>query len=82
MARYIQIPKDLNEIKEKFMFGLTKRQVVCFAIDLFPQLEMGIVKIPCLIDIGSSRFLPQIRKNEQSQNHKIKPLFFITNPIT
>ena len=32
MARYIQIPKDLNEIKEKFMFGLTKRQVVCFAI--------------------------------------------------
>lgn len=32
MARYIQIPKDLNDIKEKFMFGLTKRQVICFAI--------------------------------------------------
>ncbi len=29
---YVQIPKDLNDIKEKFMFGLTKRQVVSFGI--------------------------------------------------
>lgn len=34
MAHYVQIPKDLNDIKEKFIMGLTKRQVVCFAIDL------------------------------------------------
>ncbi len=26
----IKIPKDLNDIKEKFMFGLTKRQLICF----------------------------------------------------
>lgn len=31
---YVQIPKDLGEIKKKFMFGLTKRQVVCFGIGL------------------------------------------------
>lgn len=31
---YVKIPKDLNDIKEKFMFGLTKRQVVCFGIGL------------------------------------------------
>lgn len=32
MAHYVQIPKDLNDIKEKFMFGFTKRQVICFGI--------------------------------------------------
>ena len=34
MAHFVRIPKDLNDIKEKFMFNLTKRQVVCFAIGL------------------------------------------------
>lgn len=34
MAHYVQIPKDLNEIKEKFIMGLTKRQVICFGIGL------------------------------------------------
>lgn len=32
MAHYVKIPKDLNDIKEKFMFNLTKRQVICFGI--------------------------------------------------
>ena len=32
MAHYVQIPKDLNDIKQKFMFNLTKRQVVSFSI--------------------------------------------------
>lgn len=27
---YAKIPKDLSEIKQKFLFGLTKRQVICF----------------------------------------------------
>ena len=34
MAHYVKIPKDLNDIKEKFMFNLTKRQVICFGIGL------------------------------------------------
>lgn len=34
IAHYIKIPKDLSLIKQKFMFGLTKRQVVCFGIGL------------------------------------------------
>jgi len=34
MAHYVQIPKDLNDIKEKFIMGFTKRQVFCFAIGL------------------------------------------------
>ncbi|MDD6059188.1 MAG: PrgI family protein [Ruminococcus sp.] len=32
MAQHIKIPKDLDDIREKFMFGLTKRQCLCFAI--------------------------------------------------
>lgn len=32
MAHYVQIPKDLNDIKEKFIMGFTKRQVICFGI--------------------------------------------------
>jgi len=27
---YISVPKDLNQIKSKFILGLTKRQTVCF----------------------------------------------------
>lgn len=34
MAHYVSIPKDLNDIKEKFMMGFTKRQVICFSIGL------------------------------------------------
>ncbi|MGN0679568.1 MAG: PrgI family protein [Oscillospiraceae bacterium] len=29
---YVQIPRDLSKVKEKFLFGLTKRQVVFFGI--------------------------------------------------
>ena len=27
---YVSIPKDLSRVKSKFLFNLTKRQVVCF----------------------------------------------------
>ena len=29
---YVPVPKDLTKVKTKFLFGLTKRQVVCFGI--------------------------------------------------
>lgn len=34
MAHYVSIPKDLNDIREKFVMGFTKRQVICFGIGL------------------------------------------------
>lgn len=34
MAQYVQIPKDLNKVKDKFIMGLTKRQTICFGIGL------------------------------------------------
>ena len=27
---YVPVPKDLTKVKTKFLFGLTKRQVICF----------------------------------------------------
>lgn len=29
---YVSIPKDLSRVKSKFLFNLTKRQVVCFGL--------------------------------------------------
>ncbi|MCC8196567.1 MAG: PrgI family protein [Ruminococcus sp.] len=29
---YVPVPKDLNRVKTKVMFNLTKRQLICFAL--------------------------------------------------
>ena len=29
---YVSVPKDLNEVKTKFIFNLTKRQLFCFTL--------------------------------------------------
>ena len=29
---YVSSPKDLSRVKSKFLFNLTKRQVVCFGL--------------------------------------------------
>ncbi len=31
-ASYISVPRDLTKVKNKVMFGLTKRQLICFSI--------------------------------------------------
>ena len=31
---YVSIPKDLNTVKTKVLFNLTKRQLVCFGCGL------------------------------------------------
>lgn len=32
MANYIPVPRDLTKVKSKVLFGLTKRQLICFSI--------------------------------------------------
>ena len=32
MAFYVNVPKDLSKVKNKVVFNLTKRQLVCFGI--------------------------------------------------
>ncbi|MCQ4021747.1 MULTISPECIES: PrgI family protein [unclassified Ruminococcus] len=31
---YVKIPQDIRAIKQKFMFGLTKRQLLCFGLGI------------------------------------------------
>lgn len=31
---YVNVPKDLNKIKSKVLFNLTKRQLICFCLCL------------------------------------------------
>lgn len=40
MSHFVRVPKDLNDIKEKVVFGLTKRQLICFGIGLVVGLPM------------------------------------------
>ena len=37
---YVPVPKDLTKVKSKFLFGLTKRQVICFGIGAACGLPM------------------------------------------
>lgn len=37
---YVPVPKDLTKVKSKFLFGLTKRQVVCFGIGALVGVPM------------------------------------------
>lgn len=43
---YIKIPRDLSNVKEKFMFGLPKRQVMYFAIGIAIGLPLFFVIMP------------------------------------
>ena len=43
---YIKIPRDLNNVKEKFLFGLTKRQVMYFAMGILLGLPLFFLFMP------------------------------------
>ena len=36
---YVPVPKDLTRVKSKFLFNLTKRQVVCFGLGALVMFE-------------------------------------------
>ena len=37
---YVTIPKDLSQVKTKFLFNLTKRQVICFGCGILIGLPL------------------------------------------
>lgn len=43
---YVQIPKDLNKVKTKIAFNLTKRQLIGFAV-------AGLIGIPIYLQLKS-----------------------------
>ncbi|MEE0264441.1 MAG: PrgI family protein [Acutalibacteraceae bacterium] len=48
---YVKIPKDMALIKQKFMFGLTKRQIICFGIGLLLGLPAFFIVKPLANDL-------------------------------
>ena len=32
MANFVSVPRDLSRVRDKIIFGLTKRQVICFLL--------------------------------------------------
>lgn len=47
---YVQIPRDLNKVKEKFLFGLPKRQVLYFGLGA----GIGLIPFFLLIEYNIS----------------------------
>ena len=40
---YVTIPKDLSQVKTKFLFNLTKRQVICFGCGILAGLPLFFI---------------------------------------
>ena len=72
---YVTVPKDLTKIKSKMLFGLTKRQLVCFGsaalvgVPLFflSKGSMGTTSAALCMILSCSRSscLPSMRKTDK-----------------
>ena len=40
---YVTIPKDLSQVKTKFLFNMTKRQVICFGCGILVGLPLFFI---------------------------------------
>lgn len=40
---YVTIPKDMSQVKTKFLFNLTKRQVICFGCGILAGLPLFFI---------------------------------------
>ena len=43
---YVSVPKDLTKVKSKVLFGLTKRQLVCFGSGALVGVPLFLVLRP------------------------------------
>ncbi len=88
---FVKIPKDLAEINQKFIAGLTKRQVICFGIGIllgFPaffifnnliDLQAGCLALAIMA--GPPVFCGFYKKNGLYLEQKIKLMFaFLKKP--
>ena len=48
MPGYVDVPKDLNSIKSKVAFGLTRRQLICFGVAAAIGLPFFFITRPYL----------------------------------
>ena len=40
---FVPVPKDLNRVKTKVMFNLTKRQLICFSLAAESDILYGLL---------------------------------------
>ena len=45
---YVPVPKDLTRVKSKFLFNLTKRQVICFGLGALAGVPFFFLTIDAL----------------------------------
>ena len=53
---YVTIPKDLTKVKSKVLFGLTKRQLICFgaaALELYVHGSLNVFNHRTNVDINN-----------------------------
>ena len=56
---YVTVPKDLTHVKSKVLFGLTKRQLVCFGGALLtggPLYFLGSLLLICPLGLAIRAF--------------------------
>ena len=68
MAINVKVPSDLNRVKEKVMFGLTKRQVVCFSLAAMIGLPTFFLLKKLNVDVSVPTF---------AMMAVMMPLFFV-----
>ena len=88
---YVTIPKDLSKVQSKVLFGLTKRQVICFGaaavigVPLFflTKEALGTTTAAlCMILVMLPFFLfAMYQRNGQPLEVKVKPLPHYSNSL-
>ena len=80
---FVPVPKDLNRVKTKIMFNLTKRQLICFAlaaaagvpIFFLTKPSLGISTSAMLMVVIMLPFIFFALYEKDGQGHVIKSMF-------
>ena len=54
MANFVSVPRDLTRVKEKIVFGLTKRQIICFSLGALVGVPLFFVTKKMTENISAS----------------------------
>ena len=84
---YVSIPKDLNAVKTKVMFNLTKRQLICFSLGgliglplffiLKGSIDITIATLVMMIVMLPFFFFAMYEKHGQTPEVIIKQIYMV-----
>ena len=78
---YVTVPKDLTKIKSKMLFGLTKRQLVCFGSAALVGVPLFFLSKGSTVLENFPLFCPKC-KQETLINVKQLNMSVIKEPVT